>query len=319
MDTQPTPSHNQPAMTSPTNTMNTNTSQPGNTPQPPQFAGNKLLANKKLLYGLIAGAVGIVLVIIIIIVVAIQSAPPSRKDLQDAQALIRSHSRTEDRLLQPLSRGETIDTKAFADNRKELISKLGSSRAVHDEDIKRAYEQYKHETDEAVTALGKLPSYYSTVATFIKECADTSTLNRQILNFDFRKGGSAALTSAPALTDSEIEKEASKTYGSCIEQAKKMQNISENDNARKLGTEYVTYYQKVKDHRLKAAQYYRTHSDLTSRSKYSGQNTAPKMPDNRDSKAETYVIDDGVLHEKDGSLTEMNKLLNTKMAVYRAA
>ena len=261
---------------------------------------------------------GIVLVIIII-VVAMQSAPPSRKDLQDAQALIRTHSRTEDRLLQPLSRGETIDTKAFADNRKELISKLGNSRAVHDEDIKRAYEQYKHETDEAITALGKLPSYYSTVATFIKECADTNTLNRQILNFDFRKGGSAALTSAPALTDSEIEKEASKTYGSCIEQAKKVQNISENDNARKLGTKYVTYYQKVKDHRLKAAQYYRTHSDLTSRSKYSGQNTAPKMPDNRDSKAETYVIDDGVLHKKDGSLTEMNKLLNSKMAVYRAA
>lgn len=317
MDTQPTPSHNQPAMTSPTNTMNTNTSQPSKTPQP--HSGNPLLANKKLLYGLIAGVVGLVLLIVIIIVVAIQSAPPSRKDLQDAQALIRSHSRTEDRLLQPLSRGETIDTKAFADNRKELISKLGSSRAVHDEDIKRAYEQYKHETDEAVTALGKLPSYYSTVATFIKECADTNTLNRQILNFDFRKGGSAALTSAPALTHSEIEKEASKTYGSCIEQAKKVQNISENDNARKLGAEYVTYYQKVKDHRLKAAQYYRTHSDLTSRSKYSGQNTAPKMPDNRDSKAETYVIDDGVLHKKDGSLTEMNKLLNAKMAVYRAA
>ena len=253
MDTQPTPSHNQPAMTSPTNTMNMNTPQPSNTPQSPQFAGNKLLANKKLLYGLIAGAVGLVLLIVIIIVVAIQSAPPSRKDLQDAQALIRSHSRTEDRLLRPLSRGETIDTKVFADNRKELISKLGSSRAVHDEDIKRAYEQYKHETDEAVTALGKLPSYYSTVATFIKECADTRVLNRQILNFDFRKGGSAALTSAPALTDSEIEKEASKTYGSCIEQAKKVQNISENDNARKLGAEYVTYYQKVKDHRLKAA------------------------------------------------------------------
>ena len=296
MDTQPTPGHNQPAMTSPTNTMNINASQPGNTPPP--HSSNALLANKKLLYGLIAGAVGIVLVIVIIIVVAMQSAPPSRKDLQDAQALIRTHSRTEDRLLQPLSRGETIDTKAFADNRKE---------------------QYKHETDEAVTALGKLPSYYSTVATFIKECADTNTLNRQILNFDFRKGGSAALTSAPALTDSEIEKEASKTYGSCIEQAKKVQNISENDNARKLGTEYITYYQKVKDHRLKAAQYYRTHSDLTSRSKYSGQNTAPKMPDNRDSKAETYVIDDGVLHKKDGSLTEMNKLLNSKMAVYRAA
>ena len=301
MDTQPTPSHNQPAMTSPTNTMNMNTSQPSNTPQPPQFAGNKLLANKKLLYGLIAGAVGLVLLIVIIIVVAIQSAPPSRKDLQDAQALIRSHSRTEDRLLQPLSRGEMIDTKAFADNRKELISKLGSSRAVHDEDIKRAYEQYKHETDEAVTALGKLPSYYSSVATFIKECADTRVLNRQILNFDFRKGGSAALTSASALTDSEIEKEASKTYGSCIEQAKKVQNISENNNARALGSEY-----------------YRTHSDLTSRSKYSGQNTAPKMPDNRDSKAETYVIDDGVLHKKDSGLTEMNKLLNTKMLVYRA-
>lgn len=316
MDTQPTPSHNQPAMTSPTNTMNINASQPGNTPPP--HSGSPLLANKKLLYGLIAGAVGLVLLVVIIIV-AMQSAPPSRKDLQDAQALIRTHSRTEDRLLQPLSRGETIDTKAFAGNRKELISKLGSSRAVHDEDIKRAYEQYKHETDEAVTALGKLPSYYSTVATFIKECADTNTLNRQILNFDFRKGGSAALTSAPALTDSEIEKEASKTYGSCIEQAKKMQNISENDNARKLGTEYVTYYQKVKDHRLKAAQYYRTHSDLTSRSKYSGQNTAPKMPDNRDSKAETYVIDDGVLHKQNSGLTEMNKLLDTKMAVYRAA
>ena len=317
MDTQPTSGHSQPAMTSPTNTMNMNASQSSNTPQPPR-SGNKLLANKKLLYGLIAGAVGIVLVIIIIIVVTIQSAPPSRKDLQDAQALIRSHSRTEERLLQPLSRGEMIDAKAFADNRKELISKLGSSRAMHDEDIKRAYEQYKRETDEAVTALGKLPSYYSTVATFIKECADTNTLNRQILNFDFRKGGSAALTSAPALTDSEIEKEASKTYGSCIEQAKKMQNISENNNARKLGTEYVTYYQAVKDHRLKAAQYYRTHSDLTSRSKYSGQNTAPKMPDNRDSKAETHVIDDGVLHKKDSSLTEMNKLLNAKMAVYRA-
>ena len=316
MDTQPTPSHNQPAMTSPTNTMNMNTSQPSKTPP---HSGNPLLANKKLLYGLIAGAAGIVLVIVIIIVVAMQSTPPSRKDLQDAQALIRTHSRTEDHLLQPLSRGETIDTKAFVDNRKELISKLGNSRAVHDEDIKRAYEQYKHETDEAITALGKLPSYYSTVATFIKECANTNTLNRQILNFDFRKGGSAALTNAPALTDSEIEKEASKTYGSCIEQAKKVQNISENDNARKLGAEYVTYYQKVKDHRLKAAQYYRTHSDLTSRSKYSGQNTAPKMPDNRDSKAETYVIDDGVLHKKDGSLTKMNKLLNSKMAVYRAA
>ena len=296
--------------------MNINASQPSKTPQP--HSGNPLLANKKLLYGLIAGAVGLVLLVVIIIV-AIQSAPPSRKDLQDAQALIRTHSRTEDRLLQPLSRGETIDTKAFADNRKELISKLGNSRAVHDEDIKRAYEQYKRETDEAVTALGKLPSYYSTVVTFIKECADTNTLNRQVLNFDFRKGGSAALTSAPALTDSEIEKEASKTYGSCIEQAKKVQNISENDNARKLGAEYVTYYQKVKDHRLKAAQYYRTHSDLTSRSKYSGQNTTPKMPDNRDSKAETYVIDDGVLHKKDSSLTEMNKLLNSKMAVYRAA
>ena len=307
MDTQPTPSHNQPAMTSPTNTMNMNASQPSNTPPP--HSGNPLPANKKLLYGLIAGAVGIVLLVVIIIVVAIQSAPPSRKDLQDAQALIRSHIRTEDRLLQPLSRGETIDTKAFADNRTELISKLGSSRAVHDEDIKRAYEQYKHETDEAVTALGKLPSYHSTVATFIKECADTRVLNRQILNFDFRKGGSAALTSAPALTDSEIEKEASKTYGSCIEQAKKVQNISENDNARKLGTEYLTYYQAVKDHRLKAAQYYRTHSDLTSRSKYSGQNTAPKMPDNRDS----------VLHKKDSGLTEMNKLLNAKMAVYRTA
>lgn len=316
MDTQPTPSHNQPAMTSPTNTMNINASQPGNTPPP--HSGSPLLANKKLLYGLIAGAVGLVLLVVIIIV-AMQSAPPSRKDLQDAQVLIRTHSRTEDRLLQPLSRGETIDTKAFADNRKELISKLGSSRAVHDEDIKRAYEQYKRETDAAITALGKLPSYYSTVATFIKECADTNTLNRQILKFDFRKGGSTALTSAPALTDSEIEKEASKTYGSCIEQAKKMQSISENDNARKLGTEYLTYYQAVKDHRLKAAQYYRTHSDLTSRSKYSGQNTAPKMPDNRDSKAETYVIDDGVLHKKDGSLTEMNKLLNAKMAVYRAA
>lgn len=317
MDTQPTPGHNQPAMTSPTNTMNINASQPGNTPPP--HSGNPLLANKKLLYGLIAGAVGIVLVIVIIIIVTIQSAPPSRKDLQDAQALIRSHSRTEERLLQPLSRGEMIDAKAFADNRKELISKLGSSRAMHDEDIKRAYEQYKRETDAAITALGKLPSYYSTVATFIKECADTNTLNRQILKFDFRKGGSTALTSAPALTDSEIEKEASKTYGSCIEQAKKMQSISENDNARKLGTEYLTYYQAVKDHRLKAAQYYRTHSDLTSRSKYSGQNTAPKMPDNRDSKAETYVIDDGVLHKKDSGLTEMNKLLNTKMAVYRAA
>ena len=142
MDTQPTSGHSQPAMTSPTNTMNMNASQPSNTPQPPR-SGNALLANKKLLYGLIAGVVGIVLLIVIIIVVAIQSAPPSRKDLQDAQALIRSHSRTEDRLLQPLSRGETIDTKAFADNRKELISKLGSSRAVHDEDIKRAYEQYK--------------------------------------------------------------------------------------------------------------------------------------------------------------------------------
>lgn len=137
MDTQPTPSHNQPAMTSPTNTMNMNTSQPSKTPP---HSGNPLLANKKLLYGLIAGAVGIVLVIVIIIIVTIQSAPPSRKDLQDAQALIRSHSRTEDRLLQPLSRGETIDTKAFVDNRKELISKLGNSRAVHDEDIKRAYE-----------------------------------------------------------------------------------------------------------------------------------------------------------------------------------
>ncbi len=316
MDTQPTSGHSQSAMTSPTNTMNMNASQPSNTPP---HSGNPLLANKKLLYGLIAGVVGLVLLIVIIIVVAIQSAPPSRKDLQDAQALIRTHSRTEERLLQPLSRGEMIDAKAFADNRKELISKLGSSRAMHDEDIKRAYEQYKRETDAAITALGKLPSYYSTVATFIKECADTNTLNRQILKFDFRKGGSTALTSAPALTDSEIEKEASKTYGSCIEQAKKVQNISENDNARKLGTEYLTYYQAVKDHRLKAAQYYRTHSDLTSRSKYSGQNTAPKMPDNRDSKAETYVIDDGVLHKKDGSLTEMNKLLNSKMAVYRAA
>ena len=52
MDTQPTPGHNQPAMTSPTNTMNMNASQPGNTPPP--HSGNPLLANKKLLYGLIA-------------------------------------------------------------------------------------------------------------------------------------------------------------------------------------------------------------------------------------------------------------------------
>ena len=320
MDNQPSTGRNQQAMATPTNNMSMGTPQPGNIPQQPQFSGNQLLANKKLLYGLIAGAVGIVLLIIIIIIVVVQSAPPTRKDLQDAQMLIQTHSRTETQLLRPFSRSQMIDTKALINNRKELISKLGSSRAIHDKDIKLAYETYKRETDRLATALDKLPSYYPAVITFAKDCADSSALSRQNKELMFRNSDGSIRA------DSDIEKDFNKVYGSCVDQAKKLQSVNDNDGARKVGTEYTKYYQEVKSFHLKAAQYYRTHSDENDRVKYNWRSKAtpsilpPTYPNDHGSNIiRLRVIDDSILLKHRDGLSEMSKLLDSKMTVYRAA
>jgi len=180
---QPTPAAPQPAAAQPQPTTSQQPTQPvAGQPQPmqPGVAGMppqypKQGMSKGLLWGLIGGGVALVLLIIGVVVFFVFFGPPSRDDYAKAYNKVASFDARTIREMTANSDDSEEATNELITKVDKHLDELGKMRAMHDGDVKKAYDSLKKEYEERNPLLRERAATVTASKEYKESCRQRST------------------------------------------------------------------------------------------------------------------------------------------------
>lgn len=167
---QPQPISQQPAQPAPGQPQ---PMQPGVAGVPPQYPKQGM--SKGLLWGLIGGGVALVLLIIGVVVFFVFFGPPSRDDYAKAYNKVASFDARTIREMTANSDDSEEATNELITKVDKHLDELGKMRAMHDGDVKKAYDSLKKEYEERNPLLRERAATVTASKEYKESCRQRST------------------------------------------------------------------------------------------------------------------------------------------------
>lgn len=147
--------------------------QPGVAGMPPQYPKQGM--SKGLLWGLIGGGVALVLLIISVVVFFVFFGPPSRDDYAKAYNKVAGFNARTVREKAASSDDAEAAINELTTKVDKHLDELGKMRAMHDGDVKKAYDNLKKEYEERKPLLREYAATTVAKKEYNKNCNSRST------------------------------------------------------------------------------------------------------------------------------------------------
>ena len=210
--------------------------QPGVAGMPPQYPKQGM--SKGLLWGLIGGGVALVLLIIGVVVFFVFFGPPSRDDYAKAYNKVASFDARTIREMTANSDDSEEATNELITKVDKHLDELGKMRAMHDGDVKKAYDSLKKEYEERKPLL--------------RERAATATASKEYKESCRQK--STYFSMSGVESGDEAGKKFDEQQGACIKTLDKLKQ-SQYESIRKYAENQSQYLKELRAYYVSAVNY----------------------------------------------------------------
>lgn len=231
---QPQPISQQPAQPAPGQPQ---PMQPGVAGVPPQYPKQGM--SKGLLWGLIGGGVALVLLIIGVVVFFVFFGPPSRDDYAKAYNKVASFDARTVREITANSDDAEAATNELITKVDKHLDELGKMRAMHDGDVKKAYDNLKKEYEERKPLLREYAATTVAKKEYNKNCNSRST---------------TYISMSSVGSGDEAGKKFDEQQGACIKTLDKLKQ-SQYESIRKYAENQSQYLKELRAYYVSAVNY----------------------------------------------------------------
>ena len=231
---QPQPTSQQPAQPAPGQPQ---PMQPGVAGMPPQYPKQGM--SKGLLWGLIGGGVALVLLIIGVVVFFVFFGPPSRDDYAKAYNKVASIDARTIREMTANSDDSEEATNELITKVDKHLDELGKMRAMHDGDVKKAYDSLKKEYEERKPLLREYTATTVAKKEYNKNCNSRST---------------TYISMSSVGSGDEAGKKFDEQQGTCIKTLDKLKQ-SQYESIRKYAENQSQYLKELRAYYVSAVNY----------------------------------------------------------------
>ncbi len=226
--------------------------QPGIAGMPPQYPKQGM--SKGLLWGLIGGGVALVLLIISVVVFFVFFGPPSRDDYAKAYNKVAGFNARTVREKAASSDDAEAAINELTTKVDKHLDELGKMRAMHDGDVKKAYDNLKKEYEERKPLLHEYAATTVAKKEYNKNCNSRST---------------TYISMSSVGSGDEAGKKFDEQQGTCIKTLDKLKQ-SQYESIRKYAESQSQYLKELRAYYVSAVNY------LKSR-----EGSMPKVPRSR--------------------------------------
>lgn len=226
--------------------------QPGVVGMPPQYPKQGM--SKGLLWGLIGGGVALVLLIIGVVVFFVFFGPPSRDDYAKAYNKVAGFNARTVREKAASSDDAEAAINELTTKVDKHLDELGKMRAMHDGDVKKAYDNLKKEYEERKPLLREYAATTVAKKEYNKNCNSRST---------------TYISMSSVGSGDEAGKKFDEQQGTCIKTLDKLKQ-SQYESIRKYAESQSQYLKELRAYYVSAVNY------LKSR-----EGSMPKVPRSR--------------------------------------
>lgn len=226
--------------------------QPGVAGMPPQYPKQGM--SKGLLWGLIGGGVALVLLIIGVVVFFVFFGPPSRDDYAKAYNKVAGFNARTVREKAASSDDAEAAINELTTKVDKHLDELGKMRAMHDGDVKKAYDSLKKEYEERKPLLHEYAATTVAKKEYNKNCNSRST---------------TYISMSSVGSGDEAGKKFDEQQGTCIKTLDKLKQ-SQYESIRKYAESQSQYLKELRAYYVSAVNY------LKSR-----EGSMPKVPRSR--------------------------------------
>lgn len=226
--------------------------QPGVAGVPPQYPKQGM--SKGLLWGLIGGGVALVLLIIGVVVFFVFFGPPSRDDYAKAYNKVAGFNARTVREKAASSDDAEAAINELTTKVDKHLDELGKMRAMHDGDVKKAYDSLKKEYEERKPLLHEYAATTVAKKEYNKNCNSRST---------------TYISMSSVGSGDEAGKKFDEQQGTCIKTLDKLKQ-SQYESIRKYAESQSQYLKELRAYYVSAVNY------LKSR-----EGSMPKVPRSR--------------------------------------
>ena len=226
--------------------------QPGVAGVPPQYPKQGM--SKGLLWGLIGGGVALVLLIISVVVFFVFFGPPSRDDYAKAYNKVAGFNARTVREKAASSDDAEAAINELTTKVDKHLDELGKMRAMHDGDVKKAYDNLKKEYEERKPLLHEYAATTVAKKEYNKNCNSRST---------------TYISMSSVGSGDEAGKKFDEQQGTCIKTLDKLKQ-SQYESIRKYAESQSQYLKELRAYYVSAVNY------LKSR-----EGSMPKVPRSR--------------------------------------
>ena len=211
--------------------------QPGVAGMPPQYPKQGM--SKGLLWGLIGGGVALVLLIIGVVVFFVFFGPPSRDDYAKAYNKVASFDARTIREMTANSDDSEEATNELITKVDKHLDELGKMRAMHDGDVKKAYDSLKKEYEERKPLLREYTATTVAKKEYNKNCNSRST---------------TYISMSGVESGDEAGKKFDEQQGTCIKTLDKLKQ-SQYESIRKYAENQSQYLKELRAYYVSAVNY----------------------------------------------------------------
>lgn len=211
--------------------------QPGVAGVPPQYPKQGM--SKGLLWGLIGGGVALVLLIIGVVVFFVFFGPPSRDDYAKAYNKVASFDARTIREMTANSDDSEEATNELITKVDKHLDELGKMRAMHDGDVKKAYDSLKKEYEERKPLLREYAATTVAKKEYNKNCNSRST---------------TYISMSSVGSGDEAGKKFDEQQGTCIKTLDKLKQ-SQYESIRKYAENQSQYLKELRAYYVSAVNY----------------------------------------------------------------
>lgn len=211
--------------------------QPGVAGMPPQYPKQGM--SKGLLWGLIGGGVALVLLIIGVVVFFVFFGPPSRDDYAKAYNKVASFDARTIREMTANSDDSEEATNELITKVDKHLDELGKMRAMHDGDVKKAYDSLKKEYEERKPLLREYTATTVAKKEYNKNCNSRST---------------TYISMSSVGSGDEAGKKFDEQQGTCIKTLDKLKQ-SQYESIRKYAENQSQYLKELRAYYVSAVNY----------------------------------------------------------------
>ena len=195
--------------------------------------------SKGLLWGLIGGGVALVLLIIGVVVFFVFFGPPSRDDYAKAYNKVASFDARTIREMTANSDDSEEATNELITKVDKHLDELGKMRAMHDGDVKKAYDSLKKEYEERKPLLREYTATTVAKKEYNKDCNSRST---------------TYISMSGVESGDEAGKKFDEQQGTCIKTLDKLKQ-SQYESIRKYAENQSQYLKELRAYYVSAVNY----------------------------------------------------------------